>query len=602
MISVDKVLEQNLPSLEQSPKVKGLVKKGLGYLLHEQEFVAFADNYPHLEGLEFIEQVLDELEFNARFNPKQTEHIPSEGRLVIVANHPIGSLDALALVSVLAKVRRDIKVVANRMLMSVTPMHPLLLPVDNLSGNSRKKELGAIHQHLKDEGALLIFPAGEVSRLRPTGVKDCKWNSGFLRMAKKANAPILPIFIKAKNSPLFYGTSMIYKPLASLLLVKEMFKQRQKSLEFEIGAAIPPQSYLLENLNDKEISRLVRKQLYRLPTKRPLPLKTESPIAHPECRKALQEALHLCQLLGQTQDGMQIYLYNYQGSSPIFRELGRLREIAFRAVGEGSGKRRDIDKYDMDYHHLVLWDPEKLELVGAYRLASAKEIIEKHGRSGLYTDSLFNYHKDMQTYFNQGIELGRSFVQPKYWGRKSLDYLWYGIGAFINNYPQYRYLFGPVSLSNALPQKAKEMLVYYYQHYYANSTTLATPKHEFKISNDAQQQYQNLFKLDDKKEDFSELKHILANMGAQVPTLFKQYTELCEAGGVSFLSFSVDPDFNNCIDGLVLVDMQKLKEKKAARYLHSHQKENDAQTSTKKVKSAKSATAKPSKVKEPVAQ
>ncbi|MDN3474979.1 lysophospholipid acyltransferase family protein [Pseudoalteromonas sp. APC 3355] len=567
MISVDKVIAANLPQLENSPKVKGLVKKGLGYLLHEQEFITFGNTYPHLQGLEFVEQVLDELNFDTRYKPKQIEHIPNEGKLVIVANHPIGSLDALALIKVLSTVRQDLKVVANRMLMSVSAMHSLLLPVDNLSGMSKKQELSNIQNHLKGGGALLIFPAGEVSRLGPTGIKDCKWNSGFLRMAKKANCPILPIFIKAKNSPLFYGTSMIYKPLASLLLVTEMFKQRKKSLEFEIGASIPPESYLIENLKDKEIVNLIRKQLYRLTTKKTLPLKTQTPIAVPECRKELKRAIEQCQLLGKTHDGMHIHLYQYVGSSPIFRELGRLREIAFRAVGEGSGKRRDIDKYDMDYQHLVLWDPMQLELVGAYRLACAQQIIQKHGREGLYTDSLFSYTDAMTPYLHQGIELGRSFVQPKYWGRKSLDYLWYGIGAFIKNYPQYRYLFGAVSVSNALPEQAKAMLVYYYQHYYKSSIELATPNNELKLTEQQLTQCNILFNGNDVKEDFVELKHVLANMSAQVPTLFKQYTELCNPGGVQFLSFSIDPDFNNCIDGLVLVDLKSVKENKAKRYL-----------------------------------
>lgn len=567
MISVDKVIAANLPQLENSPKVKGLVKKGLGYLLHEQEFITFGNTYPHLQGLEFVEQVLDELNFDTRYKPKQIEHIPNEGKLVVVANHPIGSLDALALIKVLSTVRQDLKVVANRMLMSVSAMHSLLLPVDNLSGMSKKQELSNIQNHLKGGGALLIFPAGEVSRLGPTGIKDCKWNSGFLRMAKKANCPILPIFIKAKNSPLFYGTSMIYKPLASLLLVTEMFKQRKKSLEFEIGASIPPESYLIENLKDKEIVNLIRKQLYRLTTKKTLPLKTQTPIAVPECRKDLKKAIEQCQLLGKTHDGMHIHLYQYVGSSPIFRELGRLREIAFRAVGEGSGKRRDIDKYDMDYQHLVLWDPMQLELVGAYRLACAQQIIQKHGREGLYTDSLFSYTDAMTPYLHQGIELGRSFVQPKYWGRKSLDYLWYGIGAFIKNYPQYRYLFGAVSVSNALPEQAKAMLVYYYQHYYKSSIELATPNNELKLTEQQLTQCNILFNGNDVREDFVELKHVLANMGAQVPTLFKQYTELCNPGGVQFLSFSIDPDFNNCIDGLVLVDLKSVKENKAKRYL-----------------------------------
>lgn len=567
MISVDKVIATNLPQLKNSFKIRGLVKKGLSYLLHEQEFADFAATYPHLQGVEFVEQVLDEFDFDPRYKSKQIENIPSEGKVIIVANHPIGSLDALALIKVLSSVRQDLKVVANRMLMAVTPMHSLLLPVDNLAGNSKKQELSNIHQHLKNEGALLIFPAGEVSRLRPTGIQDCQWNSGFLRIAKKANSPILPVYIKAKNSPLFYGASMIYKPLASLLLVKEMFKQRRKSLEFEIGSSIPPESYLIDNLKDKEIVNLIRKQLYRLATTKTLPLKTQSPIAVPECKKDLKNAIENCELLGKTSDGMVIYLYKYKGSSAVFRELGRLREIAFRAVGEGTGNRRDIDKYDMDYQHIVLWDAQQLELVGAYRLACAQEIIEKQTQTGLYTSSLFNYTLAMTPYFKQGIELGRSFVQPKYWGRKSLDYLWYGIGAFVKNYPQYRYLYGAVSVSNALPEPAKAMLVHYYQHYYGAKQVMATPNNEFKLTEQQRIQCANLFSGDDVKEDFVELKHVLANMGAQVPTLFKQYTELCEPGGVQFLSFSVDPDFNNCIDGLVLVDLEKVKEGKAKRYL-----------------------------------
>ena len=221
----------------------------------------------------------------------------------------------------------------------------------------------------------------------------------------------------------------------------------------------------------------------------------------------------------------------------------------------------------MDYQHLVLWDAKQLELVGAYRLACAQDIIEKHGRKGLYTDSLFNYSDDMAPYFEKGIELGRSFVQPKYWGRKSLDYLWFGIGAFVNRYPQYRYLFGAVSVSNALPEQAKSLLVHYYQHYYGAEQLLAIPNNEFRHTEQQKEQCAQLFMGNDIKEDFVELKHVLANIGAQVPTLFKQYTELCEPGGVQFLSFSIDPEFNNCIDGLVLVDLDKVKPSKAKRYL-----------------------------------
>ncbi len=221
----------------------------------------------------------------------------------------------------------------------------------------------------------------------------------------------------------------------------------------------------------------------------------------------------------------------------------------------------------MHYIHLLLWDANQLELVGAYRFASSAKVLELYGKEGLYTDTLFQYSDNMAPYFKEGLELGRSFVQPKYWGRKSLDYLWYGIGAFIKRYPEHRYLFGAVSLSNALPEDAKALLVHYYQHYYGNQNALAKPNHEFKLTPLQLEYCKQVFAGDDMKEDFAELKYILGNMGAQVPTLFKQYTELCEPNGVSFLSFSIDPEFNNCIDGLVLVDLQGIKANKAKRYL-----------------------------------
>jgi len=169
----------------------------------------------------------------------------------------------------------------------------------------------------------------------------------------------------------------------------------------------------------------------------------------------------------------------------------------------------------------------------------------------------------MQPYFEQGLELGRSFVQPQYWGKRSLDYLWYGIGAFLKNNPQYKYLFGPVSLSNSYPQAAKDLMVQFYQSHFGQNDSLANAKTPCSLS----PELKDVFPGQDYKAEFTRLKHLLANMGVSVPTLYKQYSELCDAGGVHFLSFNIDPDFNDCIDGLVLTDVSKLKAKKYQRYI-----------------------------------
>lgn len=532
--------------------------------MHEREFNEFGETYPHLQGVEFIEQSLEHFNFTYSTRYSEKERIPRQGPLVIIANHPIGSLDGLALIKMVSEIRPDVKAVVNEMLMAVEPLKDLLLPVNVMTGLTAKQDISRIQEHLKKQGAIIIFPAGEVSRLRPQGIRDTKWNAGFVRMAKMAKAPILPIFIEARNSSLFYGVSMLNKQLATTLLVDEMFKQKDKHLPIRIGQLIPYESFGEMRLNNKILSKLFKRHLYRIGSNKSEIFQTQKAIAAPEDRQELSKAIKKeCELLGKTADDKDILLYRYKGSSPILREIGRLREIAFRAVGEGSNKRRDVDQYDNDYFHLILWDQLELEIVGAYRFGDAKKLKQNKGLKGLYSASLFKYSNDMEPYFRQGLELGRSFVQPKYWGKRSLDYLWYGIGSFLTKYPEYRYLFGPVSLSNSFPQAAKDLMVEFYQLYFGTEKDIAVSNYPYRLPKDLQ----GSFKGDDYKQDFATLKHLLANMGVAIPTLFKQYTELCEKGGVQFLGFGVDPDFNDCVDGLILVDMMKLKVKKRQRYM-----------------------------------
>lgn len=187
----------------------------------------------------------------------------------------------------------------------------------------------------------------------------------------------------------------------------------------------------------------------------------------------------------------------------------------------------------------------------------------------LYTHSLFELTDNFLPILNQSIELGRSFVQPKYWGRRSLDYLWFGIGAYLSKNPQIRYMFGPVTLSNTYPQIAKDLLVSYYRHYYKTNIHYAKARAPYLIQPETQQEIKTYFNFQHPREDFYNLRHQLDQMGVTIPTLYKQYTELCEDGGVRFLDFSVDAAFGYCIDGLVLVDIQTIKVKKRERYLIS---------------------------------
>ncbi|GIU44938.1 acyltransferase [Shewanella sairae] len=572
IFTVDKVVENNLPKLNQT-RWSTPTKAMLRYLLNEKECNEIANQFSYLKGVDFVEQLLTSFNFNYSVPNSEIENIPCEGRVVIYANHPIGSLDALAMIKLISKVRPDIKVVANELLMALEPLHPILLPVRNMTGGTPKQHLENIHSHLKNEGAVLIFPSGEVSRLRPHGVVDLHWHSGFVKIAKACQAPLLPMFADARNSAAFYGASMIYKPLASLLLVKEMFKQAKKTMPIRIGELIPKEVVASNDFPLKTKVKLLKNHLYRIGKNRSPLFSTQSAIAHPEPRSELQAALHQCELLGETADNKKIYLYQHQSSNPIMREIGRLREIAFRAVGEGTGNRRDTDKYDAYYQHLVLWDPITLDIVGSYRFAGAKRVHELHGDNALYSQSLFAYSDDFTKYFEQGLELGRSFVQPKYWGKRSLDYLWFGIGAFLVRNPQYRYLFGPVSLSDKIPELAKERLIHFYKTQFACQQSLAYSFCPYQFSPSRETELDNKYAGLDYHEGFKQLKQAMASMGSAVPALYKQYGELCIDGGVTFIDFGIDAEFGDCIDGLVLVDTHKLKPKKRSRYLDCHRPE-----------------------------
>ncbi|BAJ00362.1 GNAT family N-acyltransferase [Shewanella violacea] len=573
IFTVDNMVEKNLPKLNQTPWLAAPTKAILRYLLKEKECNDIAAEYAYLKGVDFVEQILANFNFTYSVPSSEIENIPSEGRVVIYANHPIGSLDALALIKLISKVRPDIKVVANELLMALEPLHSILLPVRNMTGGTPKEHLENIHQHLRGEGAVLIFPSGEVSRLRPYGVTDLHWHSGFLKIAKACNSPLLPIYVDAKNSAAFYGASMIYKPLASLLLVKEMFKQAKRTMPIRIGQLIPKEAVNSNDFPLKTKVKLLKSHLYRIGKNLSPLFTTQNAIAHPESRSELQQALKACELLGETSDNKQIFLYQHSGSNPIMREVARLREVAFRAVGEGSGKRRDTDKYDAYYQHIILWDREALELVGSYRFASVKQVHQQIGTESLYSQSLFRYSDEFNSYFEQGLEMGRSFVQPKYWGKRSLDYLWMGIGAYLTKHPEIRYLFGPVSISDQLPEQAKEMLVYFYQTQFKGGADLVRSNSPYTFTKARESQLAQWFDGLDYTLGFKVLKQTLASMNTAVPTLYKQYGDLCDPGGVQFLDFGIDAEFGDCIDGLVLVDLQKLKHKKRSRYLDCHRSE-----------------------------
>jgi hypothetical protein len=344
-----------------------------------------------------------------------------------------------------------------------------------------------------------------------------------------------------------------------------MFNKHSVTIAVRIGEPIAFSQIDALPLSTREKARILKKHLYRIARNKSPLFITEKTIDHPQDRRTLKQELKASELLGETADGKKIFLFDYRPDSAVMREVGRLREIAFRSVGEGTGEKRDLDRYDRNYRHLILWDEDDLEIAGAYRLAETATMADPE--RNLYSASLFRYSDGMAPVFAQGIELGRSFVQPRYWGRRSLDYLWYGIGAYLRRHPDIRYLFGPVSLSNSYPKAARDLIVWFYSHYFPDTENLARSLSPFNMDQDSRERLARLFSGQDCSADFRVLKEQLDFMGVSVPTLYKQYSDVCEDGGVRFLDFGVDADFNYCVDGLVMVDLNYLKERKRERYL-----------------------------------
>lgn len=586
MFSIENVLSHRYPQLPQkSPRTYGSLVTLLRFVFKESEFQSFAQRYPQLKGFDFVEQVLEYFGFATTVSDRDLEHIPAWGRVVVISNHPIGSLDGLALLKMVGQVRRDVKIVANDVLQHLQPLHSLLLPVDNMGQQTRRDNIRAIEAHLQDEGAVIIFPAGEVSRIAPQGVRDSKWNSGFLRFASKTQSPILPLCIDAHNSVFFYGLSIVAKPLSTMWLVREMFKHTNRTVRIHIGRAIAYDTYAALPGDWALRTKLFKHHVYKIAKGREASCfrSDAQSIAHPEDRQTLKTTLRQCPLLGTTREGLHIRLYQFEEDSSVMRELGRLREVSFRAVGEGTGRRRDSDLYDSQYEHIVLWDDEALEIVGSYRLrkisqtaATAEPNLSSNDSQAnpathlnqltqeLYSNTLFDYQPEAQQYLEQGVELGRSFVQPRYWRQNGLDLLWRGIGAYLKQHPEVRYLLGPVSISKRFPPLAQALLSSFYSHYYPKKHDIAHARTPLQLTTaDGLPDWSGM----EYRQALLTLKAALDQMGLSIPPLFKQYTEVYEDGGVQFVAFNTDAAFSDCVDGLVVADLQCLKANRRKRYI-----------------------------------
>jgi putative hemolysin len=504
---------------------------------------------------------------------------------VAVANHPFGVLDGVALAVLLSRMRPDVKILTNSLLQGIPELHEHCIFVDPFrTPSAADKNLKPLKQAmgwLRHGGALAVFPAGEVSQwnVREAQVTDPAWNTVAARLVRKTGASALPVYFCGRNSVTFQLLGLINPRLRTLFLLQEFLQQREKDVQVRIGGAIP--SELIANLdNDEEATEYLRLRTYllsyrgkkpiSLPTKMraALPRKPQEQIASEVASRFIVNdiaGLPAERLLVETADFV-VYAARASELPHVLDELGRLREITFRAAGEGTGRSADLDQFDAYYWHLLLWNKEKQELAGAYRAGNTDEIIRSHGIKGLYTNTVFRYDEQLFLKIGSALELGRSFVRPEYQRQYApLLLLWKGIARFVAAHPETPVLFGAVSISNEYSSLSREMIVRYFEQRedgreFADLIQARTPFRAPKLRRwDCGALCSALRDLDELAEPISDVEED----GKGLPILIKQYDKV----GGRLVGFNLDRKFSDVVDGLVIVDLRQTDPSVLERYM-----------------------------------
>jgi putative hemolysin len=530
------------------------------------------DDVCKAEGLEALDRLFKYLDLDIEFDKGQLENIPKEGPFIVVANHPFGALDGLALIRTIAEVRPDFKVMANFLLQNVEPIKDYFLSVNpfeqNKTAYNNISGLKAAIKHLEQGLPLGLFPAGEVSTYQEDlrTIMDRKWMSSALKIVKNANVPVIPVFFQGSNSRIFHLLGLIHPNLRTLVLPREMLNKKGKPLAMRIGKPILPKdtsmftsvdqygrylrakTYALDNQFD------VKRDYFKVFKSKSTP---EAIIPPVEQDKLDHEIARIQDYKTLSYDNFDCYVVSSHHIPHLLREIGRLREITYREVGEGTNKSIDIDEYDLYYNHLILWDRTAKKIAGAYRVGNGAEIMARYGSSGFYTSSLFKMNKRMNSMLEQSLELGRSFIIKEYQRhRLSLFLLWKGILFYLLSSSKFRYIIGPVSISNSYQDVSKELIIEFItrHHFDHQLASLVKPRNAYKtvvknVDTDAL--------IEASMADMKKMDRIISDIEPSsftMPVLLKKYLQQ----NAKIIAFNCDPKFNNALDGLMYLDLHNL--------------------------------------------
>jgi putative hemolysin len=535
------------------------------------------DKNKNKSDLDFLNGILDACKIKFEIPEEDLKRIPKEGPFITISNHPLGGIDGVLLLKLLIEKRTDYKIIANFLLHRVAPLKPYVMPVNPFeTRKDAKSSLAGIKSallHLREGKPLGIFPAGEVSTYKDGKLNiDKPWEEGAVKLIKKANVPVIPIYFHAKNSRLFYFLSKISDTLRTAKLPSEVMHQGGRVIKVRIGKPISvkdqnefttlpafhefirKKTYMLANPFEKA-HKLISRQKIKIKKA----IKEISPQRNSTLFIAEVDALRETNSRLLQSKNYEVFFASAKDIPNLIHEIGRLREITFRAVGEGTNKEVDLDTFDNYYHHLLLWDAVAEKLVGAYRMGLGKEIYKKYGIKGFYVQTLFRIEPELHQMMDNSIEMGRAFIIGEYQQKPMpLFLLWKGIVHVTLRYPEYKYLMGGVSISNQFSDFSKSLMIefmksHYYDPYIAQ---YIRPKKEYKVK---LKDVDKDFVFDASKADMQKFDKIIDEIEPgilRIPVLIKKYVKQ----NARLVAFNVDPKFNNAIDGLMYIKVADIPE------------------------------------------
>ena len=521
------------------------------------------------DGSVFLEQLIDALGVSVEVSEEDLQKIPQEGAFITVSNHPFGGLDGIILIQLLSKIRPDYKVMANFLLKKIEPIKDYFLGVNPFESRKDISSAGGLKEalrHLSEGKPLGLFPAGEVSAYQAdsNSVEDREWSASVLKLIRKANVPVIPIYFKGSNSLLFQVLGLIHPMLRTVKLPSELLNKKNRVIKLRIGNPISVETQ--NSFGDIiQYGKFLRAKTYLLGSSLEVKkffLKSQKAGKKVE---AIAKEVPVEMLKKDISDIQEDYLLfsmkNYSVyCAPtikipnILNEIGRLREVTFRAVGEGTNRRIDLDEFDLYYYHLFIWDNDTNRIVGAYRVGKGKDIIDRYGVKGFYIHTLFKIRKEMLPVLYESIELGRSFIVEDYQRKPfPLFMLWKGILYFLIKNPEYRYLVGPVTISGKYTDVSKELIMKFIKrnHWNEEFARYIIPRCKYRVeTNDPDVEVM----VEASGDNIATLDKVIGDIepsSDKLPVLLKKYISL--NGRIT--GFNIDPKFNMCLDGLLILDL-----------------------------------------------